>query len=1003
MKILQIRLQNINSIKGEHTIDFREDPLSSAGLFAITGPTGSGKTTILDVITLALFSRIPRVGDHITKSYIEKTGMILTRNMDEAVAEITYACNEGEFTSRWSISKNSKGNLNDYTMQISDAAGNLLDLKKSEVPGKNEALIGLNFDQFSKAIILAQGDFAAFLKAKKDDRGKLLEKITGTWIYRELGKLAFEKNRDLGQQLEMLERQAGIKKEQLISAEEYNALISGIEQADTQIAECKKQLEQLTNQENLKTDISALSQSINNAEEELTLAREKQATFREQNGQRMEKHAHLLPYRTRLWDWKGLQQRLEEQQESLEKIKNNLLACDERESRLKEEVKTLTGSDAPPTEALELFRNKVLNLQTQLGNAKTLLQNTTKSAEKDAEQIPLTLNLSEPSKAMAVVDQESIKNTAELKRLTDKLPEAYLEQPTSKLEELRKISEVLQSILSETALLKEKQIQRTQLENNINNLQNEVTEIPTRLTEAIKAQKEAEQKLEGLQKDKTIRDLTAILEEHRKKLKDGEPCPLCGATEHPYSEAIPPAEDDLDKEIKNVNSLNEEWKRTISTLNSTLALKQESLQKSGMDLKKSTSEVNIAEEKVRLLKAGVPANYQAVEPDEALKRVKEEINGLEKYRELDEKGRRLSTLTDKLQECKEHYQTVSTLSQQLNVLFPTGDILAVTQNLAAQFTSNNTSRQSLSENQENMQKSHSETKQRSQVLTEQLMTEIPEYDSPATALPHLMDDAEYTSLQTQGQQLAQDISNMEAGLNVHRQNLENLKAKDTDTSIDEIRTLKQARETESTALTTKRDELKGKQVVQKRIQEELVSLNEQIAGQKKQNEKWVLLNKYIGDAQGKRFSTFAQELTLLQLIQKANNRMKHLNDRYLLGVPDEEEDDSLAVVDTHMGDTRRSVKSLSGGETFLVSLSLALALSDLAAQKVEISSLFIDEGFGSLDKLTLDQTMDTLEKLQYETSKTIGVISHVEAMQERITTQIRVEKGGQGHSSLLVV
>jgi DNA repair protein SbcC/Rad50 len=103
---------------------------------------------------------------------------------------------------------------------------------------------------------------------------------------------------------------------------------------------------------------------------------------------------------------------------------------------------------------------------------------------------------------------------------------------------------------------------------------------------------------------------------------------------------------------------------------------------------------------------------------------------------------------------------------------------------------------------------------------------------------------------------------------------------------------------------------------------------------------------------------------------------------------------SLVVIDTNMGDMRRSVKSLSGGETFLVSLSLALALSDLTSKTVEIGSLFIDEGFGSLDKLTLDHTMDTLEKLQYETGKAIGVISHVDAMQERITTQIKVEKGG---------
>ena len=128
-----------------------------------------------------------------------------------------------------------------------------------------------------------------------------------------------------------------------------------------------------------------------------------------------------------------------------------------------------------------------------------------------------------------------------------------------------------------------------------------------------------------------------------------------------------------------------------------------------------------------------------------------------------------------------------------------------------------------------------------------------------------------------------------------------------------------------------------------------------------------------------------------------------LNDRYQLDIPEKDKDDSLSVIDTHMGDLKRSVKSLSGGESFLVSLALALALSDLASRQVDIKSLFIDEGFGSLDRLTLDMTIDTLEKLQFETSKTIGVISHIEAMQERIATQIRLTRNGQGYSSMEIV
>jgi exonuclease SbcC len=167
--------------------------------------------------------------------------------------------------------------------------------------------------------------------------------------------------------------------------------------------------------------------------------------------------------------------------------------------------------------------------------------------------------------------------------------------------------------------------------------------------------------------------------------------------------------------------------------------------------------------------------------------------------------------------------------------------------------------------------------------------------------------------------------------------------------------------------------------------------------------KWELLNQLIGDANGNRFNDFAQELTLRQLLGLANQRLKQLSDRYAVTTPLEEEGDALVAIDHHMGGQRRSVKTLSGGETFILSLALALALSDLAAKNVVINSLFIDEGFGTLDPETLDQTIDTLEKLQLESSKIIGVISHVEALKERINTQVRLSRDGQGHSKLELV
>jgi exonuclease SbcC len=128
--------------------------------------------------------------------------------------------------------------------------------------------------------------------------------------------------------------------------------------------------------------------------------------------------------------------------------------------------------------------------------------------------------------------------------------------------------------------------------------------------------------------------------------------------------------------------------------------------------------------------------------------------------------------------------------------------------------------------------------------------------------------------------------------------------------------------------------------------------------------------------------------------------LKNLSDRYLLNKP--VGDGPLTVLDQYQGNIQRSVTTLSGGESFLISLALALSLSDMASKNVKLESLFIDEGFGTLDQDTLEIAMNTLEKLQTESQKTVGVISHVETLKERINVQIKLQKDAMGYSSILV-
>ena len=163
--------------------------------------------------------------------------------------------------------------------------------------------------------------------------------------------------------------------------------------------------------------------------------------------------------------------------------------------------------------------------------------------------------------------------------------------------------------------------------------------------------------------------------------------------------------------------------------------------------------------------------------------------------------------------------------------------------------------------------------------------------------------------------------------------------------------------------------------------------------------RWSLLNDLIGSSTGNAFRKYAQEYTLDMLLQYANVQMRYLNRRYTLQrIPNSL---SLQVIDNDMGAEVRSVYSLSGGESFLVSLALALALSSLSSTKMNVETLFIDEGFGSLDSETLSVALDALESLQNQ-GKKVGVISHVQEMVERIAVKVVVQKEGNGKSKIVV-
>ena len=239
MKIHKLRLGNLNSLVGEWEIDFNDKVFRAHSIFAITGPTGAGKTTILDGICLALYGMTPRLSK-INQSNNE----IMSRQSGYCFAELLFETHKGTFLAHWSQHRarnKAGGNLQGYKHEISDAvSGMVLENKASQIPELVKEISGMDFEQFTRSILLAQGSFAAFLQASPDERAPILEQITGTGIFTQISRKVHERTREEKKKLEQLEIQgAGI---QVWSKEEETCLVQQLKlQIEQKEAEDKRQ------------------------------------------------------------------------------------------------------------------------------------------------------------------------------------------------------------------------------------------------------------------------------------------------------------------------------------------------------------------------------------------------------------------------------------------------------------------------------------------------------------------------------------------------------------------------------------------------------------------------------------------------------------------------------------------------------------------------------------------------------------------------------------------
>lgn len=1008
MRILQIAFKNINSLVGEHEIDFTQEPFTYSSLFAITGPTGSGKSTILDVVSLALFGTTPRMG-RISKGDVSSMGAILTRGQKEAYAKVTYACKNGTFRSEWHISTARTGNLRDYEMRLFNMqTDKALDYKKSQIPGANEKYIGLDYNQFNKSVVLAQGEFAEFLKANKADRGALLEKITGADIYRKIGKAVYDRNKANEESTKEIVLVVNNKKEERYPEEKLKSLEKETQELNGQLDIIGKQLSDLKEKDKRIKEIQAKQADLDKTIKSFETSTAALNLFMEQNGSSWELHKKLRPYLTEIQHWEQIKkdiQRLEIQQQNLKASKAQL---NNSNLGIYQEIARITKTEVHNENAIteldtfykhyEAVKNKREEFITKYrerglvaeGILKTLkLENSLKISSPKLE--------GEVLKTKASTQDIYSSLLAQLQQTTEGITEEVLESEEQKLQQLRR-AQLLGSEIKSLAKNKEESEER--IANSTKSLEQLTNQTELLETKAKLCNKE----YEALEKDMQLARLAQSLEEHRHHLKDGEACPLCGSLEHPFASKDPAPTSDMELAIakakqafENANKLYLKNISDVQSLSKILEKEQESFKVLNSDLDKQLENF---QKNFKEISNPVSFDFkEAITKQENQYRIFQKTlktkHDLESLNQLEPIAKEIVRLIEQGKEAR----------NELDALYAAGDFKEKYTELRDAINKNKTTLESLIQQEKVTSKEYSDTDSKLKNIEPSLTASLQEagFESIEYAIAHRLKDNEFLEFDTKHQKITHDIKIAETQKDLHLVDLKKLK---NGVSLEEQETIVLALEEKQKiqqGLVKQKEEVDYQLRYQNKLGQEIEALETQINKLTEDSKQWAILNKLIGDAKGNRFNNYAQDLSLTHLLQLANKRLDELQSRYNIDKALEDEGDNLMVVDRDMGNQRRAISTLSGGETFMVSLSLALALSDLASKNIQIESMFIDEGFGTLDPESLDQTLDSLERLQMESSKIIGVISHVDSLKERIATQIQLTQDGKGYSKMNVV
>lgn len=1073
MKILHIRFKNLNSLRGEWHIDLTHQAYVSEGFFAIIGPTGAGKTTLLDALCLALYGRTPRL-DRVTKS----TNEIMTRQTGECFAEVTFATQSGHYRCHWSqhrARRHAEGELQAPKHEIANADnGELLESQLRKTGEKIEAVTGMDFEQFTRSMLLAQGGFAAFLQAAADERAPILEQITGTEIYSQISMHVHERRRAEQEKLNTLEAvTAGIT---LLLPEQEAELTQTLatqqvteRNLEQQLTNTKQAINWLGTLATLKQDISQLTQDEQQLHSELNAFQpERERLQRAQRAQWAEAdYATLAAMRSEQNADVHAEQHQQTELPALEAA-----AVTAAEAVNKASVHKLKASEQLNEAAPVLLQ--VRELDARLAEQSTSVERA--KAEHQQALTALELNRKQRQAAQTQYDQEA----QQLNRLAAYFHEHAADEAL--IGSLAGIEEQLQTLQTVQEDVTRAQSAQEEARLASNKIVVELEQHRAEWRRSQKAKQHAEEQLERgekvidellagrsvreyradlehLNNEKHLLARIASLEEQRRLLEADNPCPLCGALEHPYAAEQIPAMSDTEQAIAEVTQrlaqleeqeallqqhgsverLANDQLLTIENAGTALNAEEKAAQKAFAEATAAVllAQARLTEAKQRLAARLAPLGVQVtgrIEVQQLVASLKARLQAwqaqvaqkttLEQQLQATESAiKRLDAVIDSqahsAQARAQAWQTLqneqSTTQQARHALYGQKNPTAEEQRLqaaiqAAEIAEKHAIAQQQAVQQqvgiaqtqlENLQSRVAKRKIELERNTGFFASTLLQsgFADESTFLAARLTEPQRQALEQHAQQLDDRSKALQTTLQDRQARLLAEQDKQlTDQPLAVLEEQHQQQQTQQRTLQEHSAALKHQLAEQQRAKQQLSEQQAAIDAQRQDCLRWNNLHELIGSADGKKYRNFAQGLTFELMVSHANQQLQKMSDRYVL-VRDPAEPLQLNVLDNYQGGEMRTTKNLSGGESFIVSLALALGLSNMASKNVRVDSLFLDEGFGTLDDEALDTALDTLAGLQQD-GKLIGVISHVQALKERISTQIQVVPKAGGRSRI---